>query len=148
MSARHDADAPVIPNAALRAHAQRLLQGLDNQKARFVLWDQSKGEPIELTEELFELLRCVLIDLAQNRAVQLLPLNLEMTTVQAAEYLNVSRPHVIKLVADGKLPCRMVGTHRRLRLDDLMAFQRAAGAEAAKVRDEMTREAEEIGWEY
>ena len=143
----HD-DALITPTPALAGHAQRLLRELDDTGARFVLWDKRDGQPIELTEELFALLRSILIDLSQNRAVQVLPWSMELTTVQAAEFLNVSRPFVIKLIDEKKLPCRMVGTHRRIRLEDLMAFKADSERQAAAVREAITKDAEADRWGY
>ena len=140
--------APVLPTPQLMSHARELLQHLDDDGARFVLWDKQAAKPLELSEELFELLRNILIDLSQNRAVQVLPLNLELTTVQAAEFLQVSRPHVIKLIEAKALPCRMVGTHRRLRLSDLIEFREKMAADSQAAREEITRDAEKLGWGY
>jgi excisionase family DNA binding protein len=141
-------DDPVLPTPELMSHARDLLQHLDDDGARFVLWDKQDGTKIDLSEEIFDLLRSILIDLAQNRAVQLLPHNLELTTVQAAEFLQVSRPHVIKLIEQGKLSCRMVGTHRRLRLSDLMAYRAEIATDSQAAREALTREAEKLGWGY
>ena len=143
---------PIVPSDALRQHAQLLLQHMsrakDGTEPRFVLWDKTDGEPIELTEDLFEFLRTVLIDLSQNRAVQVLPLGMELSTFEAADFLNMSRPHVIKLIEQSKLPCRKVGTHRRIRLDDLMRYKQESEREAAKVREQLTRDAQEQNWGY
>lgn len=136
----------VLPTAELMAHAREALQHLDGGQ-RFVLWDRHNAE-IPLDEEVFELLRSILIDLSQNRAVQILPLDMDLTTVQAAEFLQVSRPHVIKLIDEGKLACRMVGTHRRLRLVDLIAFRDAMLVQSAAIREKITKDAEDSGWGY
>lgn len=141
-------DETLLPNPRLMAHARELLQHLSDDGARFVLWDKNDGEPIELNEEIFELLRNILIDLSQNRAVQILPHDMELTTNQAAEFLQVSRPYLIKLIDGQKLPCRLVGTHRRIKLVDLMNF-RSQGAEDSKAaREQITKDAEKYGWGY
>jgi excisionase family DNA binding protein len=87
------------------------------------------------------------LEAAVRRALKgsAVPLPREMTTTQAAEFLDVSRPFVIKLVKRGELPCRMVGKHRRIPGDALLAywekmFQRAKGA-----ADEMARTSQELG---
>lgn len=152
MDIKYNSALPVVPDEALRQHALLLLQHLsrrtDGSDPRFVLWDKTDGAPIELTEELFELLRGILIDLSQNRAVQVLPWGMELSTFEAAEFLNVSRPHVIKLIEQNKLPCRKVGTHRRIRLDDLMRYKQDTEREAARVREQLTKEAQELNWGY
>jgi excisionase family DNA binding protein len=130
------------------AHAKELLQHLDVGGARFVLWDKEAGYQIELNEDIFELLRHILIDLSQNRAIQILPHDMELTTVQAAEFLQVSRPYLIKLIDEGKLTCRMVGTHRRIKLIDLINYRSSVAKESQASREEMTRAAEKYGWGY
>lgn len=69
----------------------------------------------------------------------------DLTTEQAAAVLGVSRPTVIRLVEAGKLPVRMVGTHRRLTLGDLLAYREASTSKRRTALDKMTREAEELG---
>ena len=112
-----------------------------------MLWDRHSTE-IPLGDEIFELLRLILIDLSQNRAIQILPHDMELTTVQAAEFLQVSRPHLIKLIDDGKLPCRMVGTHRRIKLVDLINYRDEMATAGKAARDEITKDAEADGWGY
>ena len=68
----------------------------------------------------------------------------DLTTEQAAAVLGVSRPTVIRLVEGGKLPARMVGTHRRLALGDVLAYREATVAKRRTALDEMTRDAEEL----
>lgn len=69
----------------------------------------------------------------------------EVTTQQAAMLLNVSRPTVVKLIDDGTLPARMVGSHRRILLSDLLAYRDQIVAERRAVLDKMTRDAEDLG---
>src|SRR4051794_28044067 len=71
------------------------------------------------------------------------PLPTEMTPSQAAEYLDVSRPFVIKLIKKGVLPCRMVGTHRRIPSPALVDYKKKMFVRAKEALDEMTRIAEE-----
>jgi excisionase family DNA binding protein len=73
------------------------------------------------------------------------PLPKEMTTTQAAEFLDVSRPFVIKLVKRGELPCRMVGTHRRIPSDAVRAYSEKMFQQARKAADEMVRISQESG---
>ena len=137
---------PILPTPNLMAHAKELLQHFDDGE-RFVLWDRHNKE-IPLGEEIFDLLRSILIDLSQNRAIQILPHDMELTTVQAAEFLQVSRPHLVKIIKDGLLPCRMVGTHRRVKLVDLMKYRDDMAAAGKVAREEITKDAETSNWGY
>ena len=96
------------------------------------------GVKIEVSPELEE---------AVHRAYEglLRPLPKEMTTNQAAEFLDVSRPFVIKLVQRGELPCRMVGKHRRISSDAVVQYRDSMFQQARKAADEMTQLAQEAG---
>lgn len=144
---RRESDSPVIPSRKLREHAAELLQHMDKDATRFVLKDKEADYEIELSEDVYELLRRLLIDLSQNRAVQILPTGMELTTVQAAEFLQVSRPFLIKLIEKGELACRMVGTHRRLELGQLIEYRNKAREAGKTAIDEMAREGQGLGWE-
>ncbi|MCI0460283.1 MAG: helix-turn-helix domain-containing protein [Gemmataceae bacterium] len=69
----------------------------------------------------------------------------EMTTTQAAEFLDVSRPFVIKLVRRGELPCRMVGKHRRIPTEALRDYKAKMFREAKSAADELTQMSQELG---
>ena len=73
------------------------------------------------------------------------PLPAEMTTTQAAEFLDVSRPFVIKLIARRELPCRMVGKHRRIPSSALAAYREKMFLRAKDAADEMARLSQELG---
>jgi excisionase family DNA binding protein len=73
------------------------------------------------------------------------PLPSEMTTTQAAEFLDVSRPFVIKLVEAGELPCRMVGKHRRIPTDALLDYREKMFRRARSAADEMAQMSQELG---
>jgi len=72
----------------------------------------------------------------------------EAGTQQAADLLNVLRPYVVKLLDEGKIRRRTVGKYRRVRFDDLVAFKRKDDEARAKVFDQLTAEAEELGMGY
>jgi excisionase family DNA binding protein len=73
------------------------------------------------------------------------PLPAEMTTTQAAEFLDVSRPFVIKLIKRRELPCRMVGKHRRIPSASLLEYREKMFQQAKQAVDEMTQHSQEQG---
>lgn len=103
------------------------------------------GEPIELPHSVFEVLVRVVHEMAQGNAVRVLPVYAELTTQQAADLLNVSRPYLVGLLEDGDIPFKKVGTHRRVRLEDLLVYKEKRDGERLALLDEMARDAQEHG---
>lgn len=106
------------------------------------------GVSITLPRQAFELLLELLGQMANGNAVTIVPVHAELTTQQAAEMLNVSRPFLVELLEAGKIPHRKVGTHRRVLAKDLLAYRerdRAARKEALRA---LTEEAEALGLGY
>lgn len=103
------------------------------------------GEAIELPPGIHALLVSVVENLKAGNGVSVIPLHAELTTAEAARLLNVSRPHLIKQIEAGVIPHHMVGTHRRLRLADVLAYRDQAEARASAALDAMASEAENLG---
>lgn len=132
---------PILPTPDLAAAAKRLLE----DRARFQLVDHATGEAHDLPPAVFEALQQVLAALANNQAISIVPTSMELTTNQAADLLNVSRSYVIQLIDAGKLPCRMVGTHRRVALTDALAVRDAMAARARRGLDDLAKLDQELG---
>ena len=103
---------------------------------------------LTLPRAAFDLLVQILGHMANGNSVTLMPLHAEITTQQAADLLNVSRPFVVSLLEERKLPCRKVGTHRRIRMADLVAYKKRDDEERRTILAELTAEAQKLGLGY
>lgn len=103
------------------------------------------GEEMVLPHSVYEVLRCVISDMAHGRAVRIMPVYAELTTQQAADLLNVSRPFLINLLRKEEIPYRMVGSHRRIRLEDLLVYKSGRDEERRRLLDEIASESQELG---
>lgn len=106
------------------------------------------SERIELPPAAIQLLLRLLTDMAAGHAVMLIPVHAELTTQQAADLLGVSRPFIVRQVETGSLKHRKVGTHRRILVQDLLAYKRSMDAGRMKALEEMTAEAQRLGLGY
>jgi excisionase family DNA binding protein len=90
----------------------------------------------------------VLAQVANGNAVTVAPVHAELTTQQAADLLNVSRPFLIKLLEDRRIPYRRVGNRRKVLLTDLLDYKRKDDEYRRRIADELTREAQDLGLDY
>jgi len=123
----------------------RALEGIAPQVGQTPRLVGPDGVEIELPEGIHALLVSIVENLKAGNGVSVIPMHAELTTVEAAEILNVSRPFLIKQIDAGVLPHHMVGTHRRLRLADVLAYRDRVDAEAEDALGAMTAEAEDLG---
>ena len=131
--------------------SRRLTRFLGKQRKGFRLRVQADDEPEEtvaIPTSAFRLLNDILTEMAKGNAVTLIPVHAELTTQQAADILNVSRPFLVRLVEEGKIPCRKVGTHRRIRFDDLLQYKRRMDQDRLKTLEELAAQAQELGMGY
>lgn len=103
---------------------------------------------IELPTSALMLLMNVLGELAAGNAVQVVPVHAELTTQQAANILNVSRPHLVKLLEEGLLPHHKTGRHRRVLFADLMAYKKERDATSQEAMQALAAQAQELGLGY
>ncbi|MEP7101927.1 MAG: helix-turn-helix domain-containing protein [Burkholderiales bacterium] len=138
-------------DAALAQAAQRcLMAALDHSRASKIrLVTDGKGMPsVELPPKALRMVADMLGMMAQRQPVVLLPQKLELSTQDAAAFLNVSRPFVVKQIDEGRLPCRKVGRHRRILFDDLMAYQQALHEETEAALQALADQAQSLGLDH
>jgi excisionase family DNA binding protein len=152
LSERFQTVAPSEADVQLARESSRRLAAHKLGRRSYVriqlLDDGKEAETVTVPTSAFRLFLHLLTEMSQGNAVTLIPTHAELTTQQAADLLNVSRPYLVKLLDEGKIPCRTVGKYRRVRFDDLMAYKRKDDEARAKVLDQLTSEAQELGMGY
>jgi excisionase family DNA binding protein len=123
------------------------IKGSDRLVTRFSL---PSGESIEISlpAGALTLFLATIKEMAKGHAVGIVPLEEELATQEAADFLHVSRPFLVKLLDDKRIPSRKVGTKRRVRFDDLLRYKAKEDEERKKILDQLTAEAQEMGDDY
>jgi excisionase family DNA binding protein len=126
------------------AHSIKQLERLLEQpQAQLVA---ANGEAIRIPEPIYQVLRQVVHAMALGQAISIVPDEQEMTTQEAADLLNVSRPYLIKLLKQGEIPYTKVGTHRRVRFQDVMEYKQQRDTKRSQLLDELIQLSEEAGF--
>ncbi|WP_067486083.1 helix-turn-helix domain-containing protein [Actinomadura hibisca] len=136
-------DSEVADRAMKRIKAY-LMRHPDEQTIQ-VVGEVGGREALVLPREAVSLLAFILSQAAAGRGVSVMPSHSELTTQQAADMLNVSRPYLIGLLEGGEIPYRLVGRHRRVRFDDLMEYKRRTEADGRAAADELAELGQELG---
>lgn len=109
---------------------------------------EGERQPIEVPVAAIELLADAVEEIAKGHTIKITSHEEEVSTQKAADLLNVSRPYFIGLLEKGEIPFRMVGTHRRLRLSDVLAYRARSDADAERAFRELVVKAQELGMGY
>lgn len=156
--ANHDADpleeqirrmTPIRASPAARAELAELERDLANifgakpaVPPRLV---GPRGEELALPEPLYHLLERMVHVLARGQAVTVVPVGQLLTTQQAADLLNMSRQYLVRLLESNQIPCSKLGRHRRLKIEDVLAYKAQRGAARKSKLAELTEIAEDAG---
>ena len=139
--------------AAMTKAAQRcLMAALDHSRAKAIALIDESGDVqsapvLELPPAALRVIAQVLGAMGDQRPIMVIPRNLELTTVDAANFLNVSRPFVVKEIEAGRLKHRKVGTHRRIEYADLVEYRDQMRSAQRSALEELARDSQELGLE-
>ena len=146
---RTEPSAPTASEVKLAAESvSRLARAVKNRRQSVRVQIESDQEAIAIPMSAFRLFANILAEMAKGNAVTLIPIHAELTTQQAADLLNVSRPYLVRLIEEGTLPARRVGTHRRVRHEDLMRYKHETKALRLKALEELSAQAQELDLGY
>ncbi|MGF6097613.1 helix-turn-helix domain-containing protein [Pseudomonas sp. 18175] len=143
---------PLESEVEAAVQGQRELASLLSTKfetQRIDIFDkEDKAHSLVLPTSALRLLVDILGELAIGNAVKVVPVHAELTSQEAADLLNVSRPHLVKMLEEGAIPFTKTGRHRRIRFSDLMAFKQQRDAESQEAMEALVRQAQELGMGY
>jgi excisionase family DNA binding protein len=142
--------APTLPSeaeAVIARETSRVLASRTQtaEPLRLRMVDDPSRKTVTIPASVVRMLIHILEEMARGNAVTLIPVHAELTTQEAADMLNISRPSLIQLLDEGKIEFRRVGTHRRVRFEGLMAFKRLADANRRAALAELAAYDPEIG---
>jgi excisionase family DNA binding protein len=140
---------PSEQDARLATESSRILSAVDGkQDAGEFRVKLEGGEELRLPSAVKTLLIHLLTEMSRGNAVKIIPIHAELTTQEAADYLNVSRPFLVSLLEKGEVKFHKVGTHRRVRFEDLSAYKQKVDAKQDAAMAELTKQAQEHNMGY
>ena len=143
--------APSETEALLAQETSHRLASLLGKKSAIkmqIVEGNDANEVLNIPNSAMRLLVQILSEMAQGNAVMLTPIHAELSTQQAADILNVSRPYLVELLEKDLIPHRKVGTHRRVLLEDILHYKNAIKAKRREVLDELSAQAQELNMGY
>ena len=142
MLRKEETQVPLAISETDQKQVLELYQKIQRSRAKLVGPDgKTQNLPISLSEFLVKLIA----DLCEGQSVAIVQNDAQLTTVEGARMLGVSRQFLIKLLERGDIPHHMVGTHRRIYVRDLLAYKAKRDSNRRKILDDLTRAEAEDG---
>jgi excisionase family DNA binding protein len=141
---------PTMPEIEAAKQSSRMLSKYaDADRVQLTLRaNNGVAEDLVLPGQIMQLLLDIVSEMAKGNAINLVPIHHELSTQEAANLLNVSRPHLVSLLEKGELPHRKVGAHRRVLASDVLTYKESLLAKRNKALDELTAISQEFGMGY
>jgi excisionase family DNA binding protein len=131
-----------------RSSSRTLAKYADEDRVNLTINGQQGKDELILPGGVVDLLLNILSELSQGNAISVMPVHAELSTQEAANLLNVSRPYLVKLLEAGAIGFKKVGTHRRVLAKDLLEYKARVDTERAAALDELAELAQENGMGY
>jgi excisionase family DNA binding protein len=133
---QREAESPLAISETDQRQVLELYQKIQRSRAKLVGPD---GKTQNLPVSLYEFLVKLIADLCEGQSVAIVQNDAQLTTVEGARMLGISRQFLIKLLERGEIPYHMVGTHRRIYVRDLLAYKAKRDSNRRKILDDLTR---------
>lgn len=148
----HPHSLPTTEEVALARESGRALSAYLQTRAetqQIEIFDGNGApHPVRVPVSALRLLIDVLTEMGEGNAVSIIPIHAELTTQEAANVLNVSRPFFVQLLERGEIPFHKIGTHRRVRYQDVIAYKERIDAARHKALDELAEQAQALRMGY
>ena len=131
-----------------RVSSRTLAKYADQSRVKLSIEGAQGKDELILPGPALDLLLNILGEISQGNAVNVMPVHAELSTQEAANLLNVSRPHLVKLLESGEIGFTKVGTHRRVLAKDVIAYKQATDAKRTEALDELAEIAQLNGMGY
>ncbi len=151
MTLKKETSNPIIPTEKeiqLSTESSRILAGMAMSKEHTFEIKVDGKKTIHIPSSVFKMLLNILTQMSAGNAVTVIPIHMEITTQEAANLLNVSRPYLIDLLEAKKIPYRKVGTRRKILFQDVMNYKKKDDEERLKVLEALTKEAQDLDMGY
>ena len=140
-------DQQIAQSALVKVHkASKNIRHMQNSSVSIKV--QNRKEALIIPKKALVLLFDILNNMADGKSITLIPSDAELSTQQAADLLNVSRPHIVKLLEKGEIPFKKVGAHRRIELKDLIAYDKKLKKIRAEKLEFLAKQAQDLNLGY
>ncbi|MCX7084440.1 MAG: helix-turn-helix domain-containing protein [Methylococcales bacterium] len=136
-----EAEEAKITSRALSKYAQ-------SERLHLKIASNNESEDLILPGYAINLLLAMLTEMSKGNAITVMPIHAELSTQETAELLNVSRPHIVDLLEQGKIPFRKVGSHRRILVNDVFEYKQRIDEARFKALDDLAAQAQDLGMGY
>lgn len=136
-----------LAKASSRTLSAYLQTKVDTQEIE-ILDDKGTSHPVQIPAAALRLLVDILTEIGEGNAVSIVPIHAELTTQEAADLLNVSRPYLVGLLEKGLINHHKVNRHRRVKYKDLMEYKMKIDSDRRSALDELAAQAQELNMGY
>ena len=136
-----EAEEAKITSRALSKYAQ-------SERLHLKIASNNESEDLILPGYAINLLLAMLTEMSKGNAITVMPIHAELSTQETAELLNVSRPYIVDLLEQGKIPFRKVGSHRRILVNDVFDYKQRIDEARFKALDDLAAQAQDLGIGY